>query len=635
MSAAEIIWRAGALFADIVDLIKVQVGVLPELPPAHFGRSQGLRLTNLQTGFAVTSQPDWLSELVSRADAIAANRLSFFNLVDVQLGTPVRWQKDRNTGVEAPLKPIQFVDYRNAMVFGDCKLVWEPNRHHHLVVLARAYKATGETRYADAVVAQMLDWIDQNPYGYGMNWRSPLELSVRMINWVWALDLIEDAGVIDKPIRRRVVECVWRHCHDVVRKYSQGTSANNHLVGEAAGVFVAASYFGFAHWIDDSRSILEREVSKQIFDDGCTREHAFGYQFFVLQFYYCASVVADRYGQPFSDDYFAAMKLMLRFQLLLGLDGDVPLVGDSDDGYVLDLGGLEDRVAVLAWINIGIDGDQGFHHLARRSESSTWMELDRPSGDYAMAPFESVAFQEAGYYLLRSEGGTSRVTVLFDCAELGYTSIAAHGHADALSCLVRIDGRDLFVEAGTYDYFTYPEWRNHFRSTKAHNTLEIDGLDQSVMAGPFMWDVHARAECQEWTTDGQGGLVVGSHDGYERLEDAVTHTRRVRLSGEDCLLEIVDELACAGDHDARLYFHLAPGWKVTGKTGNTLSCQQGDINVLIEFSASLNAETIYGDESSKLGWFSSAYHSRVPTTTLVAAGRVRGRTMLETRVSWK
>lgn len=135
------------------------------------------------------------------------------------------------------------LDYRDLRVTGDAKVVWEPIRHHHLVVLARAYRATGDVRYASAVVEQLESWLEQCPFGQGMNWRSPLELAIRLINWVWAVDLIREAGLVKGMLQACLRQAAYLHLWEITRKYSRGSSANNHRIGEAAGVFTASSSF--------------------------------------------------------------------------------------------------------------------------------------------------------------------------------------------------------------------------------------------------------------------------------------------------------------------------------------------------------------------------------------------------------
>ena len=103
------------------------------------------------------------------------------------------------------------------------------------------------------------------------------------------------------------------------------------------------------------------------------------------------------------------------------------------------------------------------------------------------------------------------VRLLVDAGPLGYLSIAAHGHADALSLMLSIGDREILIDPGTYAYHTDPAWRRYFRSTLAHNTVGIDELDQSVQAGNFMWTDHARARCIEFDAGGDPQRFVGEH----------------------------------------------------------------------------------------------------------------------------
>src|SRR5207245_173758 len=99
-----------------------------------------------------------------------------------------------------------------------------------------------------------------------------------------------------------------------------------------------------------------------------------------------------------------------------------------------------------------------------------------------------LAFPAGGYYVLGSDlDQPAEVRVIADCGPLGYLSIAAHGHADALSFTLSIAGDEVLIDPGTYAYHTHSGWRAHFRGTAAHNTVRIDGVDQSVPAGNFLW----------------------------------------------------------------------------------------------------------------------------------------------------
>ena len=192
MSAREVAWRVRSTARDVMDRALFVSGHprRPAFDPTGIPDAPPLRVTRLPVGAwaqARSPAPEaaWRDRLRLRADRIALNRLSFFAFEDLDLGDPVDWNRDHETGQACPMGFAPSIDYRDAAASGDAKVVWEPNRHHHLVVLGRAYRASGDLRYAKAIVEQLASWLEQNPFGMGINWCSPLEQAIRLINWVW------------------------------------------------------------------------------------------------------------------------------------------------------------------------------------------------------------------------------------------------------------------------------------------------------------------------------------------------------------------------------------------------------------------------------------------------------------------
>jgi hypothetical protein len=660
MSAGELAWRVRSALRDRVDRGRLAAGLIPKplgdlrLYPES---SMAARWCPLEIGAwrvlpAGDPRASWRDALIARADAIRAHRFSFFDLEQVDVGTPVDWNRDHASGTAAPRTFAAAIDYRDARVTGDAKVVWEPNRHHHLVVLARAYRATGRIEYASAVAEQLESWLDQSPFGFGMNWRSPLELAIRAINWVWAIDLLTGSNVFAPALSGRLLHALRLHVWEIARKYSRGSSANNHLIGEAAGVFVATSYCGqlpdAAALRRDAGAILAREIVAQTFPSGATREQAFGYHLFVLQFFVYAGFVArwSRFELP--AEYWQRLGAMLEFADALCEAGPAPAFGDADDGYVLDLGnGVRDVraiVAVGALLREQRGGDVGSSRVGVDRppvETIEWLKAPGAADHLPAVPrsidgaaaLTSRDFPDTGYYLLQwgSAGDRDRVSVLFDCGELGFTAIAAHGHADALSFTLRAFGHDVFVDPGTFDYFTYPEWREYFRSTRAHNTVVVDGESQSVLLGSFLWGERATARCTAWEGRADGGAVAGEHDGYRRLADPVICRRRLELSRASRSLIVDDEIAAQGAHDVTLCFHLADGCEAR---------QDGQV-VRIDFSAGaavlrldgrLAIRMVKGGGPEEGGWVSAGYHRRAPAWTILASARVRGDTTIRSAI---
>ncbi|WP_160060389.1 heparinase II/III family protein [Psychromonas sp. L1A2] len=653
MSVSEIKWRVTSLSDAWVERARVQ---LNKVPKAEFVDSYDAE-SSFKPGFSVfEGQVDhydeqWLTPLLTQAESIMEHKLSYFDLKDHHLESPINWHKDHSAGIYSKLGHILSVNYRDFENNGDCKLVWEPNRHHQMVVLARAYKVSGDIKYAQAAVEQMAHWLDENPYGKGMNWRSPLELAIRLISWVWTIDLIKDSGLFIGDFKQRLLESVFLHCRDVSGKFSQGTSANNHLVGEAAGVYIAACYFSMLkdakQWQEQSKKVLEKEIQAQTFADGCTKEHAFSYQFFVFQFYLLTGLTGKWSDDSFSPAYWQTLNRLSHFIATIAEGGQhYPMLGDQDDGYVLDLGDDVHDINALCDVVSHLYDDTIFTQgLKQTSESSFWLFNNRQQPLNQINPNERelspVAFTDSGYYLLQAGklSDKNQASILMDVAELGYTAIAAHGHADALSCVVRINQQDLFVDTGTYDYFSFPQWRNHFRKTRAHNTIEIDGLDQSVMTGPFMWESHAQSVCSVWSPTEFGGKIIAEHDGYKRLGSPVNHQRSIDLDVQKKQINIVDSLATQGQHDAVIYFHFSEDCQNIEIKEGICTLTLADNLVVIKLPEKMQAALIKGEVSDdqqtpSLGWLSRGYHQKVPITTLALSAHISEDKEFITAISW-
>ena len=312
MSISEILWRCRTGLRDLVDRPRFRFGLTPALPKVFAGRS----LSDLTRGFSVPRavtrswndtenstdlQREWCGRLRNAANLAAEHKATFFDLDGIALGENVDWHRDYGNGISSESTVAKNINYRDFRAVGDCKYTWELNRHHQFVILARAHCVFGDTRYASAIESDIQSWITANPPGFGMNWRSPLELAIRLINWVWALDLIKDYDVSASMNWQSVLHVYYLHCWEIERNISQGSSANNHLIGEAAALYVASSYLtdmpNASEWRNRSRTILEEEILRQTLGDGCTREHALGYQFFVLQFLTICALVGPGSGK--------------------------------------------------------------------------------------------------------------------------------------------------------------------------------------------------------------------------------------------------------------------------------------------------------------------------------------------------
>lgn len=465
------------------------------------------------------------------------------------------WHKDELSGKSAPLIFSLDIDYRDAETIGDAKTIWEKSRHHHLTILAVAYALTKDERYADAVTTQILDWSARNPCLRGLNWSHALEAGIRLIAWVWCERLLRGSVHHD---RLNALWCIiHQHQQFIELARSRGSSANNHLIGEMAGLFIAATawpvFVESEQWIELARRSLEEEIIRQTFPSGLNREMAFSYHVFTFEFFLFAWLENPL---AFSAAYTERLRRMAG--VITAFADCAPNYGDCDDGHALDLGTSNARLRQLC------------------GEIPTTTE-------------------DAGLFVLRH----GDIAVLADAGPHGYLSIAAHAHADALAFTLTIAGQSIFVDSGTYDYFRSEKDRRYFRSTRAHNTVVVDGLDQSTQAGPFLWSHQAKTTVESW----DGKTLIALHDGYR----GIVHRRRFTLRGN--VLEITDTVEGNGEHEAAIYFHLAPECAFDR---DALLVTRG--NVRVRMSLSVKAEITEG-------WYSPCFGVKKECVAIVARWR--------------
>ncbi|MER6138614.1 alginate lyase family protein [Streptomyces sparsogenes] len=599
----------------------------------------GARFTAvLPEGALAAVSPDAAKRLVADADRLMAGQAEYFGVVRDDLVDP-DWCYDPKTGRRAPWGYAFDVPYRNEDAVGDIKQIWEPSRHQYLTRLAAAYAITGNERYAERVAEHLRSWWAANAPLRGVHWVSGIELGIRLLSWVWIRRLLDGwpgaAGLFEgNPVARNQI---WHHQRWLAAFPSRGSSANNHVVAEAAGQFAAACAFGWfpssARWRAGALRSLERHLRSNTFHSGLNRELATEYHGLVLELGLAAVAEADAAGVPVP----ASIRLVLLRMtdaLAAVVDGRLrpPRQGDADDGHGL----VVDGAGTDRWASLLATGDAVFGRLdwwptVTDTDVRTPLlaALVRPYGKHGAAPAVArparrpAHFADAGMTILR---GPAEIWCRCDGGPHGFLSIAAHAHADALSVEVRHDGVDVLADPGTFCYHGQPAWRRYFRSTLGHNTLQLDGGDQSVSGGPFLWTRHARSRVLVADTSGAcaGGTArwCAEHDGYLPS----VHRRRVELTPAAKELTVFDEVR--GPRRAvRLAFHLGPAIAadLVGNRAELTWTRDGeDRSAVLDLPGQLSWRAHCGETDPPLGWYSAGFGRKEPATTLVGTGFADG-----------
>lgn len=563
-------------------------------------------------------------------------RIHVFDL-EFPLGFEVDWHRDYRYERQVERRFAGALNIRDTAVVGDIKYVWELSRHQHLSALAFAANAE---QHADYIVHSIDSWLRANPYLYGVHWTSTLELAERVISWALLYPRIADHVASDQDFRRRWLDSIYLHLRRIAHKLSLHSSANNHLIGELVGLFAGSSCFDFwpdcGGWCNLARALLEREIRLQIGEDGVDREQAMSYHLFAMELFLLAFAIARNAGCPFSEGYAQRLRGMTGFlDTVATSSGDLPWYGDSDGarGFALSKG--ETALEVTTQLaGLLFDEPKWLRFRDTATEASRALVPDLlPNLKHSVQtlPTPRDLFPDAGLACVRTYDESVRL--LMDFGPLGFTSTAAHGHADALSVWLSIDDEYFLVDAGTYAYHSHPEWRAYFRSTAAHNTARVDGRNQSEIAGRFLWSSKANTRLLRVEESPGQVTIEAEHDGYVRLPDPVTHRRTVCFDRATGNVSIEDDFRCTGRHEVELFFHMH-------EEAVVLCVRDGEAQMdwrgrhIVFSSPDCNAcwEIIRGSDNPKLGWRSRRFNQKQPTGTLRIQAEIDGPTTIRTHL---
>jgi hypothetical protein len=506
------------------------------------------------------------------ADNICRHKFHLLGYEDLDYGATIDWHSDPVHGKRSPLQPwfkINFLDYR---VVGDHKVIWELNRHQHLVTLAKAWLLTNNPVYAEELAAQFYSWQKANPYPLGINWASALELAFRSLSWLWVRNLMADCPALPAGFHTDLLIALQAHGRYIERYLSTYFSPNTHLLGEAVALFFigalcpeisAAKRWGKLGW----KTVLE-ESERQVRHDGVYFEQAFYYHVYALDFLLHARHLASQNGFAIPEPFDNVLKKMLDVVQALSEVGPPEGFGDDDGGRVFHprRNRVECMIDPLAIGALLYDCDK--YTAATLTEEAIWLfgdkavkSLGKPAAPEAIS---SKVFEAGGLYLINDDEPRPQ-QLMIDAGPQG-TGNAGHGHADALSLRFSLDRHRFLIDPGTYCYISDGEDRHQFRGTGAHNTLRVDKLDQAVPEGPFAWSSIPRVKTETWVNGQTFDFFVGNHDGYRRLPDPVLHRRFVfHVRGGSWFVRDVAE--GRGSHQLETFWHFAPDLDVKEQPG--------------------------------------------------------------------
>ena len=514
------------------------------------------------------------------------------------------------------------VDVRSTGVgLGDVKFVWEINRLQFLHPLAAEIAAAPSARDIRRAMDWLAAWAAANPPFRGVNWFSGIELAMRMVTVTLLVAAIPHEMVTgeDRALLRRLIaaHAFWLH-----RYPSRFSSANNHLVAEGLGLFLAGllapDAAHAAEYAAEGRRILETEAALQLLPDGVGAEQSPTYQAFTMEMLAFAALVAEGHGAPLAPVVGQRLAEGARFlKSLMDTNGAVPLIGDDDEGRVL--AAPPDREPrYVASVVAAVAGLTDRPDRVPPARDPHWRDaLFAAPATGADAPDGLSLFPDGGYAVGRvTVDGTPAVLTL-DHGPLGYLKLAAHGHADTLALWLSVGGQPVLVDAGTYLYHSGGVVRNRLRSSLAHNTLSVQDASSSVPSSAFSWSSRAAGRLDE-VVDGPWWQLTASHDGYER-RFGLRHQRSVSREPRGFL--ITDRLVGAKSPvTVRIGFLVHPGLEGMLEADRFVIRGREGVLATLHLPPGLRALIVRGDEQSGAGFHAPRFGTIETATQLVLTG---------------
>jgi len=492
--------------------------------------------------------------------------------------------------------------------------IWWYNLHYfaYAIDLGIAYLLENDERLYLKFKSLILDWIRDNKIAQGVGW-DPYPTSLRIINWISAYRFLGDRMRSDVHFENSFLKSLYLQSLFLERnlEYHLG---GNHLLENGRALLFAGTFFRGPtadDWREKGKRILWEGLQEQILADGGHVERSPMYHSLMVQAYLESLMLLREVEEEPPSWVLDKVKAMLDFLCaILHPDGEIPLFNDAamrmarrpEDllalGTVLFREGRYKRQAqkfgFYPYLWLGDHGAQVFGEI-------------RPLGEV-----RCTALETSGYYIVRDPTG-SRFMII-DCGPMGPDYLPGHGHCDCLSYELFIGGLRFIVDSGVYEYYGEPNWRHYWRSTRAHNTVVIDGEEQSEIWGEFRVARRAYPTKVIWINRERVTVFRGGHDGYTRLRDNVLHQRSVFFV-ENTFWIVFDEILGSGNYEVESYIHLHPQVRteIVRKTPEKVTITgthvAGQCLQITPFGAS-SVRIYRGQEEPLQGWYSPEFGLR-------------------------
>jgi hypothetical protein len=522
------------------DWVRFRIKYLFMQKSNHFDRVNSkiiAKVSQLEPSALTMPKLNWIDKkfqgdttLLEKADhAMEGNFFAFSHeYFDYKKEHKINWQINPVTKAEANSQ-LSWNNLPDFGEYGDIKLIWEASRFPQIYFFINAYSVTSDKKYAYACIEQIVDWIDNNPYPKGVNYKCGQEITFRIIAWMVALDYFSD--FLKEDDEQKIVKNIYISLLrvDANIDYAARAVKNNHSISESIGLILFGLYF---KQFNESEKLLKKglkylkkETDYQVYSDGSYIQHSFTYQRLTLDILSFIILVSKRANFQFPSEIVERQKKMIKFlNSFIQENGWLPNYGTNDGANLFPIAANDYRDFR---VNLNFASAVSLENqlfLEQNSLSKLFKLKQR--GDAFMEREES--FLDGGYYIVKNQDI--------------FSFIRCHSYKDrpAQNDMLHLDiwykDENIFCDAGSFSYNTDKEFKNNFNGTVGHNTIMINNDNQMQQVLNFGWSNWTKSKLLESSSN----FFNGEHYGYKE-KYGVTCNRQITLN--ENIVVVVDTIS--------------------------------------------------------------------------------------------
>lgn len=481
-------------------------------------------------------------------------KLLFFSSIVLDIGADYNWTTNPDTGFVYDNQKhwTEISDYSKEA--GDIKYVWEKSRFCFLYDLIR-YDYHFNHDCAPLVFKEIESWIEHNPINSGPNYVCSQEISMRILNWTFALHYYKNSAYLTEDIFNKVQFAVYWQIHHVYSNinFSRIAVRNNHAITETLTLYLTSLLYpmfpGAVQWKEKGKAWFEEEIAYQVFNDGTYLQFSMNYHRLVIQLLTWAIRLSELNNEKLSDVVKERALKSLRF-----LDackdvksGRLPNCGSNDGALLFKLTDDDYRVYNSQLDDLRLVLSNEVHNL---SESFNWYGFTKNVKIVNPEFQELNCFNSGGYYIIHD----SYTKTFLRCT--AYRNRPSH--SDNLHLDIWANGENILRDSGSFKYNASEEILLYFRGCEGHNTVSVAGKSQMMRGPRFIWYYWVKKAKATLTSDNKHFLFQGNINAFKEINPHIIHYREVIKTKGKLLWKISDKIINKANNELTIYWHINP-----------------------------------------------------------------------------